>query len=67
MPLITTVIIVIVAVLVTALIVWNVAVSYRKKVVESKIGSAEEKAREIIDEAMKRKNVKAFSKSRKKL
>ena len=43
MPLITTVIIVIVAVLVTALIVWNVAVSYRKKVVESKIGSAEER------------------------
>jgi len=29
------------------------AVSYHKKVVESKIGSADEKAREIIDEAMK--------------
>ncbi|RDU25240.1 ribonuclease Y [Anaerosacchariphilus polymeriproducens] len=29
------------------------AISYRKKVVESKIGSAEEKAREIIDEALK--------------
>ena len=42
-----------VAVVITALIVWNVAISYRKKVVESKIGSAEEKAREIIDEAVK--------------
>lgn len=70
MPLITAVIFIVVAVLVTALIVWNAAISYRKKVVESKIGSAEEKAREIIDEAMKTaeaKNVKAFLKSRKKL
>ena len=30
-----------------------VAITYRKKVVEAKIGSAEEKAREIIDEALK--------------
>ncbi|MGN1171637.1 MAG: Rnase Y domain-containing protein, partial [Lachnospiraceae bacterium] len=30
-----------------------VATSYRKKVVETKIGNAEEKAREIIDEALK--------------
>ena len=30
-----------------------VTIAYRKKVVESKIGSAEEKAREIIDEAVK--------------
>lgn len=37
MPLITAVI-AIVAVLITALIVWNMAISYRKKVVESKIG-----------------------------
>ena len=49
----TTVIGIAVAVVITALIVWNAAISYRKKVVESKIGSAEEKAREIIDEAMK--------------
>ena len=53
MPLITAVIAIVAAVLITALIVWNAAISYRKKVVESKIGSAEEKAREIIDEAMK--------------
>ncbi len=47
------VIAVIIAVLVTALIVWNAAISYRKRVYESKIGSAEEKSRQIIDEAMK--------------
>ena len=44
---------IVIAIAVTALIVWNVAISYRKKVVEAKIGTAEEKAREIIDEAMK--------------
>lgn len=47
------VIAVIIAVLVTALVAWNAAISYRKRVYESKIGSAEEKSREIIDEAMK--------------
>ena len=48
---------VIIAVLVTLVIATPVsayvAINYRKKVVESKIGSAEEKAREIIDEALK--------------
>lgn len=39
----------IVAVPITSLI----AISYRKKFIESKIGSAEERAREIIDEALK--------------
>lgn len=48
-----TVIYVFIVVVITAVIAWNLAISYRKKVVESKIGSAEEKAREIIDEAMK--------------
>ena len=48
-----TIIAVIIAVVVTALIAWNIAISYRKKVVEAKIGTAEEKAREIIDEALK--------------
>ena len=47
----------IIAVLVTLVIVAPVsayiAMNYRKKVVESKIGSAEEIAREIIDEALK--------------
>ncbi len=48
---------IIISVLVTlftvAPITWLIAVSYRKKVVEAKIGSAEAKAREIIDEALK--------------
>ena len=48
-----TIIAVIVAIVATALVTWNAAISYRKKVVEAKIGSAEEKAREIIDEALK--------------
>ena len=38
---------------VAAVIAWVVAITYRKKVVESKIGGAESQAREIIDEAVK--------------
>ncbi len=34
-------------------VTWFAAVSYRKKVVENQIGSAEAKAREIIDDALK--------------
>ena len=45
------------AVAVTAIIVapitWFAAVTHRKNAYESKIGSAEEKSREIIDEALK--------------
>ncbi|MDO5145799.1 MAG: ribonuclease Y [Eubacteriales bacterium] len=48
-----TVIAVLVAVVLTAPISAVVAVNYRKKVSEAKIGSAEEKAREIIDDALK--------------
>lgn len=48
---------IIIAVLVTLVVAVPVtavvATSYRKKVVEAKIGSAEDKAREIIDEALK--------------
>jgi ribonuclease Y len=48
---------IVLAILVTLVIiaplVWKIAISYRQKVVEAKIGSAEEKAREIIDEALK--------------
>ena len=47
----------IISVIITAIIVapitWLLAVAYRKKSYESKIGSAEEKSREIIDEALK--------------
>ena len=34
-------------------ITWKAAISYRIKFVESKVGSAEERAREIIDDALK--------------
>ena len=47
----------IIAALVTMVIVipitWAAAIAYRKKTYENKIGSAEEKSREIIDEALK--------------
>ncbi|MBO5489800.1 MAG: ribonuclease Y [Eubacterium sp.] len=36
-----------------ALIAWKSAISYHKKVRDAKIGSAEERAREIIDDALK--------------
>ena len=45
--------ILIVAVVVSAFIAWKAAISYQIKVTEAKIGSAAEKAREIIDEAVK--------------
>ncbi len=38
---------------IVAPITWFVAIAYRKKTYESKVGSAEEKSREIIDEALK--------------
>ncbi|MDF2800892.1 MAG: binding metal dependent phosphohydrolase [Anaerocolumna sp.] len=38
---------------IVVLLVWKIATAYRIKVVEAKLGSAEEKAREIIDEAIK--------------
>ena len=41
------------AAVIVAPITWLAAVAYRKKSYESKIGSAEEKSREIIDEALK--------------
>ncbi|MCI8410204.1 MAG: ribonuclease Y [Lachnospiraceae bacterium] len=50
-------VIAVIAVLITLVIAVPItcfaSISYRKKVVESKIGSAEEKARKIIDDALK--------------
>ena len=43
----------VVSVIVTATIVWFAAASYQKNSANSKIGNAEEKARGIIDEAVK--------------
>ena len=48
---------IIIACVITAVIVaflsWNLAIAYRKRTYESKIGSAEVKSREIIEEALK--------------
>lgn len=43
----------VVSIIITALVVWLAAASYQKKSANSKIGNAEEKARGIIDEAVK--------------
>ena len=48
-----TIIAVIATIVIVAPITWGLATAYRKKTYESKIGSAEEKSREIIDEALK--------------
>ncbi len=47
------VVVTLVLVAVVSFIAWKSAISYRIKVVEEKLGSADEKAREIIDEALK--------------
>jgi len=49
----TAALIAIVASVVVAFIAWSAAITYRKNAYESKIGTAEEKSREIIDEALK--------------
>ena len=53
MPDITWLIAFAVILVVVSFVVWKAAISYRIKIVEQKLGSAEEKAREIIDEALK--------------
>ena len=50
---IVAVVIVLILLAVTAFIAWKCAISYHVKVSEAKVGSAEEKAREIIDDALK--------------
>lgn len=49
----TAALIAIAASVVVALITWSATTAYRKNTYERKIGSAEEKSREIIDEALK--------------
>lgn len=44
---------VVITLLVTAVVVYFITTAYYKKVTEAKIGNADEKAREIIDEAVK--------------
>ena len=48
-----TIIAVVITLIIAVAITWPVATAYHKKVVEAKIGSAEEKARKIIDDALK--------------
>ena len=47
------VIVPLIASIIVAVITWFVATNYRQKTYETKIGSAEERSREIIDEALK--------------
>ena len=49
----STIIAVVITLCVVAPITWAVATAHRKNAYECKIGTAEEKAREIIDEALK--------------
>ena len=48
-----TVIAVVATLVITAIVVYFITTAYHKKVTEMKVGNAEEKAREIIDEAVK--------------
>jgi ribonuclease Y len=47
------VIAIVIALIIAVPLTAAIAITYRKKIVEAKIGSAEEKAREIIDDALK--------------
>ena len=49
----TTIIAIVITLAVTAPLTWLISTIYRKKVYEKKVGTAEEKSREILDEAMK--------------
>ena len=49
----TTVIVAAVTLVLSAILTWIISSAYQKKVTEGKIGSAEERARKIIDEALK--------------
>ena len=52
-PVMINVIVSVVSVLLTAIVVWVIATAYHKNSAKSKIRNAEEKARNIIDEAVK--------------
>ena len=49
----STIIICAIIVIVAVVLTWFAAIAYRKNIAEAKIGKAEDKAREIIDEALK--------------
>ena len=49
---------IVLTIVVTAVVVWFISVSYHKNAANSKIGNAEEKARAIIDDAVKNAEAK---------
>ena len=53
MPTPVAIALIVAAIVVTAVVVWFISVSYHQKSANSKIGNAEEKARAIIDDAVK--------------
>lgn len=53
MDILKVIVLVVVVAAIVAFVTWKAAISYRIKFVESKVGSAESRAREIIDEALK--------------
>ena len=53
MPVVMTIIAVVITLVIAVPVSALVAVNYRKKVVEAKLGSADEKARQIIDDVLK--------------
>ena len=53
MPVVMTIIAVVITLVIAVPVSALVAVNYRKRVVEAKLGSADEKARQIIDDALK--------------
>jgi len=48
-----TIIAVLIAIVLTACVTWVLAINYQKRMVEAKLGNADDRAREIIDEALK--------------
>ena len=54
----------IIAMIIVAIITWFAARNYERKQYDSKVGSAEEKSREIIDEALKTAETKKRTKER---
>ncbi len=53
MPYLSELLTAVISIVVTAIVVWVISKAYHKNSAKSKIGGAEEKAREIIDEAVK--------------
>ena len=53
LPVYMVIIVAVVAFVIGAVIFWFVSKNHNKKVYDAKVGSAEEKARSIIDEALK--------------